>query len=96
MNRKYLGATLALALAFALGSLIRAEDAAKTEQGELKMVACPPECGFSCTSRNENELVEALKAHAKAYHNMNLTDEQAKSMIKPVDTPAKAKDERKG
>jgi len=96
MNRKSFGATLALALIFALCSYVRAEDAAKTEQGELKMVACPPECGFSCTSRNENELVEALKAHAKAYHNMTLTDDQAKRMIKPVDTPAKAKDEKKG
>ena len=95
MNRKMFGAVLALALALGAAAYVRSEDAAKTEKGqELKMVACPPECGFCCTSRNEKELIDALKNHAMTYHNMALTDEQAKSMIKTVETPATAKEKK--
>jgi len=96
MNRRLLGAGLALAFALVISPLARAEAAAKTESGELKMVACPPECGFSCTSHSEKELIEALKAHAKTYHNMDLTDEQAKGMIKAADAQAKPKDGKSG
>ena len=96
MNRSILTTGLALALTLATGSLLRAADAVKTEPGDLKMVACPPDCGFSCTSRNEQELIDAIKAHAKTYHNMVITDEQAKSMIKAADAQPKAKQEKSG
>ena len=95
MNRKLLGAALALALALGLSSVVRSADEGKMEKGDLKMVACDPACGFSCTSRSEKELIEIVKAHAKAYHNMELTDAQVKAMIKPVAEPA-AKDDKKG
>lgn len=96
MNRKLIGTGLALALALGTAALVRSEEAAKMEKEKpLKMVACPPECGFSCTSRSEKELIDALKTHAKTYHNMEMTDEQAKGMIKTVEMPMADKD-RKG
>ncbi len=97
MKRRLIGASLVLVFAL-LGSLAaRAEEAAKMESQAqpLKMVACPPDCGFSCTSRNEKELVEALKNHVKTYHNMEITDEQAKAAIKPAPAPAAAEPKEK-
>ncbi len=96
MKRKLFGAALALVLALGLSSVVRSADEGQREKGELKTVACDPACGFSCTSRSEQEIIAMVKAHAKAYHNMDLTDEQVKSMIKPAATPAMAKDDKKG
>jgi len=90
MNRKLIGASLALALALVGSVVVRADEPAKAESQNqpLKMVACPPDCGFSCTSRSEKELIEALKSHAKNFHNVELTDEQARAAIKPAPAPA--------
>jgi predicted small metal-binding protein len=97
MNRRLSAAALALVLAFGTVAFVRAEGAAKSEKDQpLKMAACPPECGFACTSRDEKELVEVLKTHAKTHHDMDLTDEQARGMIKPVAKPAAAKETAKG
>ncbi len=97
MNRRLFGAALALALTLGAAAALRADESAKTENANapLKMVACPPDCGFSCTSRSEKELVEALKAHVKTYHNMDITDEQAKAAVKPAPAPAPAEPKEK-
>jgi len=97
MNRKLIGASAALALALIGSLVVRAGEPAKTESQDqpLKMVACPPDCGFSCTSRSEKELIEVLKNHAKLYHNIELTDEQAKAAIKLAPAPAAAESKEK-
>ncbi len=96
MNRRLFGMALALALTLGAAAVVRAGEPAKTESQNqpLKMVACPPDCGFSCTSRSEKELIEALKNHAKTYHNMEMTDDQARSMIKLAPAPAEPKEKQ--
>jgi len=48
----------------------------------LKSVSCDPACGFSVRSHDEAELTSIVKVHAKAHHNMDMTDEQVRGMMK--------------
>ncbi len=54
----------------------------KEESGQVKTAACDPKCGFKVSSRNEKEIIAVMKAHAKKYHHMNMTDKEVKDMIK--------------
>ena len=49
---------------------------------KLKKIECDPKCGFMVQSHDEKELIEIAKEHAKKFHNMIATDEQAKGMMK--------------
>ena len=51
-------------------------------EGTLKKVECDPKCGFMVQSHDEKELIEIAKQHAKKSHNMALTENDIKSMIK--------------
>jgi predicted small metal-binding protein len=56
----------------------------KKESGKLMEVACDPSCGFKVQSRDEKELISLVKAHAKKYHKMNVTDAQVREKMKEV------------
>ena len=57
-------------------------------EGTLKKVECDPKCVLwyrAMTKRNlSKELIEIAKQHAKKSHNMALTENDIKSMIKDV------------
>jgi len=50
----------------------------------LKKIECDPVCGFKVQSHDEKELMEIGIQHAKKFHNMTVSVEEAKKMIKPA------------
>jgi predicted small metal-binding protein len=50
--------------------------------GPLKKIECDPQCGFAVQSHDEKELIEIAREHAKKFHNITATEEQAKAMMK--------------
>lgn len=56
--------------------------AQKVEQGPLKQLECPPECGFMVRSHDEKEIMEVVKKHAKNVHKTTMKDKELKEMIK--------------
>jgi predicted small metal-binding protein len=78
----------AIALVFTLSSSALAQEAPKKEvkktevKGTLKSVTCDPACGFSVRSHDEKEVVAIVKEHAKTHHNMDMTDDKVKEMMK--------------
>jgi predicted small metal-binding protein len=80
-----------VALAFSLPSVALTQEVKKGVQKMemkehkkegLKSVTCDPACGFSVRSHDEKELTAIVKEHAKAHHNMEMTDEQVRGMMK--------------
>ena len=51
---------------------------------ELKQVECEPKCGFLIRSENEKELIGIALKHGKEFHNMTLTENDIKKMMKSV------------
>jgi len=49
---------------------------------KLKIIECDPKCGFLVRSHDEKEIVEIVTQHAKKAHNMNITEKEAKDMMK--------------
>ncbi len=45
-------------------------------------IECPPECGFTVKSHDEQEVIDMAKKHAKEKHNMDITTDKLKSMMK--------------
>jgi predicted small metal-binding protein len=92
MKKSHLLAALAAA-SLALAGLSFAEGTSKSVASPtaLKTVSCPPECGFMCRSHDEKELIEIVKAHAKAAHGKVLTDDQVRSFMQAEPAPAAAK-----
>ena len=88
----------AIVLAFSLPALALSQEAVKKEtkvmekkmemkehmKEGLKSVSCDPSCGFSVRSHDEKELTAMVKEHAKTHHNMDMTDEQVRGMMKDV------------
>ncbi len=46
-----------------------------------QLIECP--CGTVLRGEGLDQVVEEAQTHAKAVHDMELTDEQAKSMARP-------------
>jgi predicted small metal-binding protein len=53
-----------------------------TVTGKLKKVECDPQCGFVVQSHDEKEVIEVAKQHAKKAHQMDITDNDVKKMMK--------------
>jgi predicted small metal-binding protein len=51
---------------------------------QMKKIECPSPCNFSVKSHDEKELVEIAMQHAKKSHNMSITEQDVKKMIKPA------------
>ena len=45
----------------------------------VKVVRC--NCGVELRSANEQELIKTVQDHARASHDLNLSDEQVRSMM---------------
>ncbi len=45
-------------------------------------IECP--CGTVLRGADEDQVVAEAQAHAKSIHDMELTDEQARSMVSPT------------
>jgi predicted small metal-binding protein len=54
----------------------------KAKQTELKVLECPPDCGFMVRSHDESEIVELARQHAKKIHKMDITDKELREMIR--------------
>jgi predicted small metal-binding protein len=52
---------------------------------ELCFIECGPECGFKVQSHDGKEVITIAMKHAKEKHNMNVSEEQLKSMVKTVE-----------
>lgn len=88
MNKKLIAALLALAFGLSVPALVRAEEAAKSEQAKAPMYAakCPSPCSFSVKSHDKAEVVAILQEHAKTHHNgMALSEADAAAMVKEVE-----------
>jgi predicted small metal-binding protein len=96
MTKNILALTLVLIIAISLSSISFAQSKqkesqkeqktemtkAKTENSPVMTVSCGPECGFSCSSRNEKELISIVKSHVKNIHKKSISDKDVKGMIK--------------
>ncbi len=86
MKRKLLAALLTLAAALSLATLGVSEEKAKAateaKDAPLYGASCPSPCDFSVKSHDKAEVVAAIRQHAKAQHNMDMTEEQAAAMVK--------------
>ncbi len=51
---------------------------------QLKKIECPAPCNFSVKSHDEKEIVELTRQHAKKQHNMTITEQDARKMIRPA------------
>jgi len=51
---------------------------------KLKKIECDPKCGFLVQSHEEKEILDIAIKHAKKYHSMDLTEKDAKTMLKTV------------
>ncbi len=51
---------------------------------QMKKIECPAPCNFSGKSHDEKELVAIAIQHAKKSHNMAITEQKVKKMIKPA------------
>ncbi|HVO65247.1 MAG TPA: DUF1059 domain-containing protein [Syntrophales bacterium] len=51
---------------------------------QMKKIECPAPCNFSVKSHDEKELVEIAVQHAKKSHNMTISEQEVKKMIKPA------------
>ena len=47
----------------------------------LKKIECDSTCGFMVRSHDEKELVEIAMQHAKKFHDMTVTEKDARAMI---------------
>lgn len=51
---------------------------------EMKKIECPAPCSFTVKSHDENEIVELAMKHAQNKHNMKISENELKGMIKPA------------
>lgn len=55
---------------------------ATTMTEKLKKLECDPKCGFLIRSHDEKEILDIAILHAKKAHNLAITVEDARKMIK--------------
>lgn len=55
-----------------------------TMAAQMKKIECPSPCNFSVKSHDEKELVEIAVQHAKKSHNMSISEQDVKKLIKPA------------
>ncbi len=58
-----------------------AETQEEAESMTLKTFSCAGECGFSVTSRSEDEIVGIVIGHAKTFHKKQLTPDDVKGKL---------------
>jgi predicted small metal-binding protein len=51
---------------------------------QMKKLECKTPCEFMVKSHDEREIIAIAKEHARKYHKMEMTDEQARQMIQPA------------
>jgi predicted small metal-binding protein len=51
---------------------------------ELKKIECDPKCGFMVQSHDEKELIFIAMEHGKKAHNMQVSEKDARGMMKPA------------
>jgi predicted small metal-binding protein len=54
----------------------------RTVGDKLKKVECDPKCGFAVQSHDEKEVIDIAMKHAKKAHNMDVTEKDARGMMK--------------
>jgi predicted small metal-binding protein len=47
----------------------------------LKKLECDPKCGFLVRSHDEKEVLRIALEHAKKFHNMTMTEKEAREML---------------
>jgi predicted small metal-binding protein len=55
---------------------------AKTMAEKLKEVECDPKCGFKVRSHDEKEILAIAIEHGKKAHNMTITEQDVRGMLK--------------
>jgi predicted small metal-binding protein len=49
---------------------------------KLSKLECDPKCGFAIQSHDEKEIIEIAIQHAKKAHNMEVTEKEAREMLR--------------
>ena len=47
----------------------------------LKKLECDPKCGFMVRSHDEKEVIRIALEHAKKFHDMTMTEKEAREML---------------
>jgi predicted small metal-binding protein len=58
-----------------------APSAQEGESTALKTFSCPSACGFSVTSRSEDEVVGIVIGHARTFHQKKLSPDDVKAQL---------------
>ncbi len=98
MRTRILGAVLIGAFLTSIPLAVQADmhgDRDKEKKEGLKVVECPPECGFMIRSHEKEEMIEVVKDHARTYHDMEMTDDEVKAVMKDARKAKKDKDKDK-
>jgi len=96
MKTRILGALLIGAFITSIPLAVEAHMHGDKEKKEgLKVVECPPECGFMVRSHEKEVMIEIVKDHARTYHDMEMTDEEVKAVMKDARKAKKDKDREK-
>ena len=98
MKTRVLGALVLTAFFAALPATVDADRYGERDKEEkkkgLKVIECPPECGFKVRSHVSEEIIEIVQTHAKEHHDLELTDEQVKALIQDVRKAKKDKEKK--
>ncbi|MGB2958709.1 MAG: DUF1059 domain-containing protein [Bacteroidota bacterium] len=71
-----------------------AETQQEAESMTLKTFSCAGECGFSVTSRSEDEIVGIVIGHAKTFHKKQMTPDDVKARLTVHQQEGKKKREK--
>jgi predicted small metal-binding protein len=84
MKRKLLAALLTSAAALSLATLGVSEEKAKPAESKdapLYSGSCPSPCDFSVKGHDKTEVATIMRQHAKAHHNMDISQKDAEDMV---------------
>ena len=89
MKRYLPAALITSAAALSLATLGVSEEKAKNHDAKdtapLYTAACPSPCDFSVKSHDKAEVATIIREHAKAHHNMDVSQKDAEAMVKAKD-----------
>lgn len=86
MKRYLPAALITSAAALSLATLGVSEEKAKNHDAKdaapVYAAACPSPCDFSVKSHDKAEVAAVIRQHAKAHHNMDMSEKDAEAMVK--------------
>lgn len=88
MFKRMLTIVTIMMLAISVSATAQEKKEMKAEKKEMKaydpvkVISCGPECGFTIKSRDEKEITDIINQHGKRVHNLTMSEENIKGMMK--------------